>query len=181
MKTLDDAWAWYTKNRHLLRLMSRLGGRYWNELFPEGSRLGKDDRFRHLEGVEVQRDANTVLDEFDDIAIFVLFSVFEASVRDRVKEDIEAEVTGLQHDALRRAAKRIVQNIEEGSFHANVLELSKDRDHDTVEEVNQIRKYRNWVAHGRRGPKPPTVHPRDALDRLKTFLEMIGPKPGPSS
>ncbi|MGP0068682.1 MAG: hypothetical protein ACLQGP_34410 [Isosphaeraceae bacterium] len=95
MKTLDEAWDWYAKNRRLLQLMSRLGGRYWNEL--PWKEMERDDHFRSLEGVEVQSDADAVLAEFDDIAIFVFFSVFEAMVRDHVWKDVEGEVSGLRH------------------------------------------------------------------------------------
>ncbi len=42
-----------------------------------------------------------------------------------------------------------VGQIEHGSFHW-VLEVFKPYGAGLVEEVNQVRKYRNWVAHGRR-------------------------------
>jgi hypothetical protein len=94
MKTLDQAWDWYARNRRLLLLMSRLGRRYWKDLPWE--EMEKDDHFRSLEGLDVQRDANAVLAEFDDIAIFVFFSVFEAMVRDHVWEEVKGEVSGLK-------------------------------------------------------------------------------------
>jgi hypothetical protein len=136
MKTLDEAWDWYAKNRRLLQLMSRLGRRYWNEL--PWKEMERDEHFRSLEGVDVQRDADAVLAEFDDIAVFVFFSVFEATVRDHVWEDVEVEVSGLKHPALRKVTDRMREGIVEGSFHSNVLELYKDLDHDLIEAVNQV-------------------------------------------
>src|SRR4051812_447700 len=156
----------------MLLLMSRMGRLYWNRL--PWDEMGRDDHFRMLEGVDVQRDADAVLAEFDDLAIFVIFSVFEAIVRDRVANDVEAEVTGLRHVALQRAASRMMQNIEEGSFYHNVLDLYKKLDHDLVEEVSQVRRYRNWVAHGRRKDRKPfETDPREAFGRLNAFLALI--------
>lgn len=173
MKTLEDSWVWYEGNRRLLKLIGRLGRLYWNDM-PWGGKLGIDDNFRLLEGVEVDREAQAVLAEFDDFGIFVLFSVFEANLRIFVHAEIDRERTAIRHAALKRAVQELLDNIDEGSFYANVLSLYKDVDHDRVEEVSQIRKYRNWVAHGRQeGKKPLTISPKDAYDRLQAFLELI--------
>ena len=49
-----------------------------------------------------------------------------------------------------------------------------DFDANLIEEVNQVRRYRNWVAHGRRTPQPAAVTPATAYDRLKRFLDHLG-------
>src|SRR5438067_915759 len=182
MKALGEAWNWYKKTKDLLKVVGRLGGEYWDELPWDGD-IGRDDKLRLLEGVNVKSDADSVLAELDDLAIFVIFSVFEAIVRDHVAREVEAEVSGLRHPALQRSAKKTLQNIEEGSFYNNVLDLFKragngpesDAANALVEEVSQVRRYRNWVAHGRREEKKPfTLAPRDAFDRLMAFLNYIG-------
>jgi hypothetical protein len=44
-----------------------------------------------------------------------------------------------------------------------------------VEEVSRVRRYRNWVAHGRRPEKKKfTLVPKDTLDILQAFLDHIG-------
>ena len=182
MRTLDDAWNWYTNNKKLLKIVSRLGDRYWNELPWEG-RLGNDDHLRHLEGIDVKKDADSVLAEFDDVGIFVIFSVFEAIVRQHVSQDLQSEVANLQHVALKRSAGKVMQNIEEGSFYNHVLELFKvsgnepggqDVNH-LVEDVSRVRRYRNWVAHGRRPDKKTfSLLPKDSFDILQAFLDHIG-------
>ncbi len=182
MKSMDDAWAWYSRNRRLLLLVGRLGAKYWDQLPWEGA-MGRDDHFRLLEGQGVFEDAEAVLAEFDDIAVFVMFSVFEAIVRDHVVQDVGAEVSTLQHPALKRSSKSMMRNLEEGSFYNNVLDLYK-RDgkepgslvvNSLVEEVNRVRHYRNWVAHGRRTVKPEFAPaPKDAFDSLNEFLAHIG-------
>jgi hypothetical protein len=50
---------------------------------------------------------------------------------------------------------------------------------DLIEQVSQVRHYRNWVAHGKRpnlrGKLPAKeLDPKDAFDRLKAFLEVLG-------
>ena len=181
MRTLSDAWTWYHSNRNLLNMMKRLGERYWSEL-PWDGKLGNDDNFRLLEGDEVAGQARGVLAEFDDLAIFVIFSVFESIVRRELAEDLQTEIDGLQHPALQRSAARMLQNIAEGSFSANVLDLFKRDGRESsnqptnslIEEVSRVRRYRNWVAHGRRdADQPERLNPKNAYDTLQTFLDSI--------
>ncbi len=181
MRTLGEAWTWYEHNRTLLNMMERLGDRYWSEL-PWDGRLGNDHRFRLLEGIQVADMARGVLGEFDDLAIFVMFSVFESIVRRMVAEDLQPEVAALRHEALQKSAAKLMQNIAQGSFSNNILELFKRKgqqpDHQPinslVEEVNRVRHYRNWVAHGRKeADRPKPMLPRNAYDNMQAFLEHI--------
>jgi hypothetical protein len=153
--------------------MRRLGRDHWEGM--PWDDMEKVESFRDLKGLEVARKAEDVLAEIDDIAIFVLFSVFEAIVREHVLDDVKDEVATLKHPALLKTAARMKENIEEGSFYLNVLALFKGLDHDLVEAVSQIRAYRNWVAHGRRpGKKPSNTSPKVAFERLTAFLLLIG-------
>ena len=181
MRNLEAAWVWYDHSRTLLRLTHRLGTRYWAELDWDGP-LGRDELFKHLEGDQIQEMAHLVLAEFDDLAIFVFFSVFESAVRQQVADDLASEITGLKHPALQRSARRMLQNIEEGSFYQNVLELFKQDGREPgslavnslVEEVSRVRRYRNWVAHGRKvKERPSPMAPKDAHDTLQAFLTHI--------
>jgi hypothetical protein len=40
--------------------------------------------------------------------------------------------------------------------------------------VDQVRDYRNWVAHGRREVPTNNITPRIAYDRLAAFLDALG-------
>lgn len=181
MRSLDEAWAWYEHNRALLDLLKRLGDRYWADL-PWDGRIANDDEFRLIEGDQVAAMARGVLKAFDDLAIFLLFSVFESIVRAAVAEGMQPEIGALQHPALRRVASRMLDEIAEGSFHNNVLELFK-RDgkqaanqpvNALVEGVNRVRRYRNWVAHGRRvDDRPDPIRPNTAYDTLQAFLNHL--------
>ena len=105
--------------------------------------------------------------------MLLLFSVFEATIRDRVLAEVEAELPPMRHVAIKRALDEIKEGIEHGSFF-KVLDPYKGFDANLIEEVNQVRRYRNWVAHGRRTKAPPAVDPTTVYDRLKRFLDHLG-------
>src|SRR5438094_507829 len=115
MNTLEEAWNWYENTRGQLRLMRRLGGRYWEDL-PWDKGLGGDNRFHDLEGDKVQAAADSSLSHLDDVAVVVLFSAFESLVRRRILREVEEEAATIQHRALKFAVEEARQAIAEGSF-----------------------------------------------------------------
>ena len=169
--SLADAWRWCEKARRLARTMGRLGEKHWNNLPWDGD-LGRDDHLKGLTSAEILDDSQTVLDDLDDLCVLFLFSVFEATIRERVKAEVEAELPPLHHVTIKRALEEMKEGIEHGSFF-RVLEPYKDIDADLIEQVNQVRRYRNWVAHGRRTERPAVVNPTTAYDRLKRFLDLL--------
>jgi hypothetical protein len=170
--SLADAWRWYEAARDLARTMERLGAKHWNDLPWEGD-LGRDQRLQEVTSAEILDGSRTVLDDLDDLCVLLLFSVFEATIRERVLAEVEAELPPLRHVAIKRALDEMREGIEHGSFF-KVLEPYKDVDAELVEQVNQVRRYRNWVAHGRRTDQPAAVNPTTAYDRLKRFLDHLG-------
>jgi hypothetical protein len=170
--SLDDAWDWYQAARASAQTMARLGNRHWNHL-PWDGELGRDSRLQELTSAEILDNSETVLDDLDDLCVLLLFSVFEAIVRDRVLADVEAELPAFRHVAIKRAVEEMKEAIEQGSFY-KVLEPYKVSDANLIEEVNQVRRYRNWVAHGRRTQQPAVVNPSTAYDRLQRFLDHLG-------
>lgn len=177
MTSLADAWQWYEAVRRQATLARRLCGVHWNQL-PWDGRFGRDDFFRDLDPLRTATEAGVVADELADLAVVVLFSVFEATVRDAVLTAARPEAERLTHPALRAAAEDALGWIAEGSFF-RVLEPFKAGGHaDVIEQVNQVRRYRNWVAHGRRGSAPASVTPEAARERLERFLALVLP-PGP--
>ncbi len=46
-------------------------------------------------------------------------------------------------------------------------------DVDLTEQINQVRKFRNWVAHGRRDVPENNVNPDDAIERLLRYLSRL--------
>jgi hypothetical protein len=171
--SLADAWRWYETARRLARTMERLGERHWNTLPWDGD-LGHDNHLKHLTSAGILNDTEMFLSDLDDLCVLLLFSVFEATIREQVLAEVEAELPPLRHVAIKRALDDMKEGIEHGSFF-KVLEPYKDIDANLIEQVNQVRRYRNWVAHGRRTAQPAAVDPTAAYDRLKRFLDHLGP------
>jgi hypothetical protein len=169
--SLEDAWKWYRGVRELTLSMARLGESYWADL-PWDGPLGRDTRLQDLNPSEIVDNATAVLGDLDDLCVLLLFSVFEANCRERALADVAAELPDVKHPALKQAVKTMNESIESGSFF-RVLEAYKGLDANLVEEVNQVRRYRNWVAHGRRGEQPAAVSPRTAFDRLGRVLDRL--------
>jgi hypothetical protein len=102
----------------------------------------------------------------------VLFSVFESVVRERVLSQLSDELTVARSRQVKAVLRRASEGIANGSFF-RILEVYKPDDAGLIEEVNQVRRYRNWVAHGRRSLRPALVDPRAAFDRLGRFLAIL--------
>jgi hypothetical protein len=166
--SLADAWRWYESVRNLTLAMQQLGKKHWDGLPWEGD-LGKDNRLRALTASGIVKWTEAAFEDLDDLCVLLLFSVFEAVVRTRVLTEVDRELSLLRHAAVRHAVTDLKDAIEHGSFF-KVLEPYKGLDADLIEQLNQVRRYRNWVAHGRHGTRPDFVDPTTAYARLQSFL-----------
>ncbi len=92
----------------------KLAGK-WNDPALE-TVLGRDNRLRHRTEADLLDRASMILDDLDDLAVLVLFSVFEANVRARASVDVERETSSIQHPAVLRAVNDLKEAIENGSF-----------------------------------------------------------------
>jgi hypothetical protein len=159
MTTLDDAWAWYAAVGEGARRLAHLA-RHWDELPWESEEqwvraLARDNALGSVGGRELQAGAGLIKNELDDLAVLVLFSVFEANVRDWVESRVRPEVARIEEPSLRKAGADLLDVIDQGSF-ARLLEPYKSAATvDLIEQVNQVRRHRNWVAHGCRPDKNP--------------------------
>src|SRR4051812_190835 len=112
MKTLADAWSWYKATRHSLRRLLRLGGKHWGEIYRQCATIRQDDQFRTLEPSDIVEETTASLGPIDDLAVVVLFSVFEAQVRDRLAERLKPEMDRLKDPILKAAAESALQGVE---------------------------------------------------------------------
>lgn len=175
MKTLEEAWRWYEQTKFLLRVTKRLADRHWDSIWdsdPCRIELLKDDKLNDLEGPRLVQSAGFGLAHLDDLAIVLLFSVFESIVREQVSAEVSQEIKGLKHSVILYAAEEARWALERGSFE-KVLKSLKYTGHSLVEQVRQVRTYRNWVSHGRRGPPPFRLDPKAAYVRLSAFLNQL--------
>ena len=177
MRTLADAWAWYTATKRTLARMRRLGEKHWNDPSLEDASIWRDDHFKQVEATQIEADSLASLGLIDDLAVVVLFSVFESKVRDHLIGQISPQVGMITDPILKKAAEDAVKGIEEGSFYRRVLEplkIQRRVSADLVTRIDQIRDYRNWVAHGRRDVPTNNVSPVVAYERLSQFLAELG-------
>ena len=77
MKSLEDAWEWYRSVREQLEHHRRFGEKFWSDPAIQGP-VSKDNSLRFLTADEIAGATRLGLEPLDDIAVFVLFSVFEA-------------------------------------------------------------------------------------------------------
>jgi hypothetical protein len=177
MKTLADAWDWYIATKKNLARMRRLGEKHWNDPSLENASIWQDDYFKMLEKNDIVAESDVSLMPIDDLAVVVLFSVFESRVRDYLIELIRPEAKGINDPILKEAAEDAIRGVEEGSFYRRVLDPLKKQGRvsaDLITQVDQVRDYRNWVAHGRRDVPTNNVTPNLACGRLGEFLAALG-------
>src|SRR5205823_3459550 len=123
---------------------------------------------------DLQEGATTILEDLEDLGVLLLFSVFEARVRDRAWKDIKDSLPSQLHPAVDHALQELQKDIASGRS-GKVTQAFQGMDINQVEEVNQVRRFRNWVAHGRQNERPASVTPEKAYDRLTRFLKrMVG-------
>src|SRR5216684_9319248 len=109
MKTLADAWNWYVATKKYLKLMQRLGDKHWGNRSLEGASIWQDDDFKMLEPRDIVAETAVSLKPIDDLAVVVLFSVFESRVRDYLVELIEPHAESITDPILKEAADEAMQ------------------------------------------------------------------------
>jgi hypothetical protein len=178
MRTLADAWNWYEATNRILGRMRRLGSNHWDDLGKKRDiSLWQDDEFKFLEASDIDKETTVSLKPIDDLAVVVLFSVFESRVRDYLIEQISPQAFSLTDPILKEAADDAIQGVKEGSYYRRILDPLKKQGRvsaDLVTQVDQVRDYRNWVAHGRRDAPRNNVTPEIAYERLNEFLAALG-------
>jgi hypothetical protein len=177
LEQLKASLDWYTAAQNSLRRIHRLGDRYWDELPWAGvPALGRDNLLRQVERDTAKDEAQTALSRLDELAVALLFSVFEGAVRTAVLEQLKQASVGLPHPMLTGAARDAMDAVNRRSF-AVVLDYYSRSGHadiaDVAEKARQVRRYRNWISHGKRGKEVTAVSPREVYARLKAFLELV--------
>jgi hypothetical protein len=176
IRSLVDAWRWYEAMKNLTVMMDRIARRYWNEDVQEqtlAQTLHQDAMLKEYAAAPILELTQRVKDDLDDLAVLLLFSVFEAIVRERTLEEMDRELpTPPSHPTLTRAIADAKDAVEHGSF-GRVTEAYKSLNPDVKTQVDQVRQDRNWVAHGHRGAPKNNVDPARASDRLGFFLRLL--------
>ena len=179
MKTLMDAWKWYEAARTNLRRMRRLGTHHWTDPSLHNASIWSDEQFKQVEAGDIEKEVDLALKPLEDLGVLVLFSVFEAAVRDYLEGIIRPMTGKLGHPILEQAAEEVLEGIRQGSFANRVLKPLQEQGRispQLSDKVKQVRDYRNWVAHGKREPRDSSIvnlSAKEAFERLKEFLETL--------
>src|SRR5438105_4539131 len=104
MTTLEAAWGWYQATLATLQVTERLAEVHW-EYLPWAGPLGRDPAFRDTTAEDLLGQVEAGRQPLDDLAVLVLFSVFESVVRGVVREQVEREAGGLRHPAVVHAVE----------------------------------------------------------------------------
>lgn len=167
MNSLADAWKWYENAKDSLQRLRRVAEKYWDA---ENAPWTRDNKLAQLDKAEIAGPALNALEHLDDLAVVVLFSVFESIVRVEVLEQLNRE-TRPAHPILGKAFEDAKDLASEGGIYG-LLNAYRAEGYD-VELIHQVRRYRNWVAHGRRTAQPAQVDPKEAYRRLNQFLTLF--------
>src|SRR4051812_36493800 len=101
MKTLKEAWKWYNDVKKTLDRMGRIGEeRFWNAIPWHLPPWLGNRHFVELTSTDVASAAENAAQHLDDLAIVVLFSVFEANVRGAILEQMRLEEPQYHHRAI---------------------------------------------------------------------------------
>lgn len=149
--------------------MRRLGTRHWNDESMKNASIWLDDQFKEVEAKDIKQETNLAIKELDDLGVLVLFSVFEAAVRDHLEGIIRPMTGNLGHPILEHAAEKVLEGIRQGSFANQVLTPLQEQGRITPQlsdKVKQVRDYRNWIAHGKREPRELSIINLDAKEAL---------------
>ncbi|WP_148087562.1 hypothetical protein [Gemmata obscuriglobus] len=163
MRTLNDAWRWYQAVAEGMKRLTHIA-KFWGEFPWEQSdewvaRVKQNNVLRHVEAVQMSTEAKVVSDEHDDLAVLVLFSVFEAVVRDRLRSQLEPEISQLKHPSLVRAGEEVEERIAHGSF-GKLLQAFK-----LNERVSVPHRCSPLRGESRAAPRPPSCASRRETSR----------------
>jgi hypothetical protein len=167
---LDSILAAYETTRNAFKVLHRCVkfGPAWQE------RPFRNTTFHRQEPGRIAQRLDEANAELDKLALFSLYAGFEARLRDHVSG----------HAGLLRSAAGPDRQFGEaladefgayigGPRFGKLIELFGHAvGEDLIAKAGAIRKFRHWVAHGRRGPAPPSVPPRAAYKTLTEFLTL---------
>jgi hypothetical protein len=172
IRTLDDAYHWYEAVTRLTHNMRRMALKYWDsEELSEV--LARDNAFRERTSAAILDDADQVLEDLEDLAVLVLFTVFEAEVREIAQVDVERLRREMSHPAMIIASRDLEDAIKRGSF-SKITAAYQPMDVDLTAQIDQIRGFRNWVGHGRRDSAKNLTNPESAIARMRNYVEKLG-------
>ena len=107
--------------------MQRLGTHHWDDVSLQSASIWTDEKFKQVEATEIEQETKVAIQPLNDLGVLVLFSVFEAVVRDHFEGEIKPLTAKLDHPILKDAAENVLEGIRQGSFANKVLTPLQDQ------------------------------------------------------
>ena len=166
MTPLDAVWEWYEYARDSIGLAA-----HQVECDPYG--IPRSLIFAAAVDEPPLEGLSRAQAELDDLTVLALFAVFEQAVLERLLR-ASASVKGRATTGLEAAlSARAFRGLDRWPLEG-VLDVCKAAvDAAVVGLVKQVKGYRDWVAHGKRGAPDARIDPRAAYDRLSDFLAAL--------
>jgi len=120
---------------------------------------------KNRKDISIRDSENTIKDLF----LIEIFSCFERFLRDKYLECLNLDEYIYSKDT-------ILKNIEYIKIDEILESLKKRIDSNIIGNLKQIKKYRDWVAHGRNMKKPPPINKVDidkTYEMVKDVMEAI--------
>jgi len=115
---------------------------------------------------------DTAQELIDDQAVLFLYATFEAVLRDHVVAQA-GHLIGAIHPSAQFGLNMqawFADICRETRMDKVVDLFSPSVSQTLIAQAGSIRKYRHWLAHGKRGAVPPSVTPLFAYTSLTSFL-----------
>lgn len=142
-----------------LSVLREIRKRYEN--FNELVRTYKKEGIGTLSSNEVKAVKETI----EDLFVLEIFSCFERFLRDKLVACLELESCPFSKEQVRN-------HIEFMKIEELLDSLKGGIDPISIGYLKQIKRYRDWIAHGRNPQKPPPVRTVD-FDRVFEIIELI--------
>lgn len=173
---LEPIWDAYQTASHALKVARRCA----TQPAIEEERPFRNTRFHRLSQGKVTRLLDDAQSELDDVAVLSLYAAFEAHLRAHLARQsrLLGSVPGAGRSLRRALAKEFAAHCDRELAMDRIAKLFADAVGDAlVADVVNIRKFRHWVAHGRRrrsthSPVPP-LHAYRALSAFLVSAKLV--------
>lgn len=115
--------------------------------------------------------------ELDDLMVLVLFAVFEQTLRAHMALTCAETCRGVPSETQASLVSGAFKRLEKCSLEQLLALYKAVVKAGLVKPAQDVKAYRNWVAHGKKEPRPSGVveiAPATARDSLAGFLSALG-------
>lgn len=175
---LDSIWQAHLHASGALKVVRRVAAASLESVMIPGlrGRLLAGSGFEGLSREAVDARLDEIQEHLDDQTVLMLYAAFESEIRDHLiaqSRHLRSHATRPDGAFAAALADHYEAWCEEwrmdkvaGLYAGAVGEV-------LVGQVGQVRKYRHWVAHGKRWQKPSLTTPTFAYQTLNSFLAKI--------